>query len=235
MTRARLIADDEFRSLWASEMSAPKIAAHYGPAVTPWHVHSAAKAAGLPPKGRGKKRDEVAIRRMWDAGVPVPEIARACDTSGSRVWELVRVRDWPKRAPRMTIAQLDLDVVVALWFSARKREDLADALGVSSQSVTEVKSHFNLPPRNGFHAGVDLDEKRRAWLAAKENALKAEEAQAAAPSVPVVSGPPFWTPERDAQVFATGGRYAALRAAARGLGKPVQYVQARWHLLKVAA
>jgi hypothetical protein len=51
----------------------------------------------------------------------------------------------------------------------------------------------------------------------------------------VVSGPPFWTPERDAQVFATGGRYAALRAAARGLGKPVQYVQARWHLLKVAA
>tara|TARA_R110002020_G_scaffold474099_2_gene704520 strand:- start:20291 stop:20986 length:696 start_codon:yes stop_codon:yes gene_type:complete len=230
-----LTADDEFRRLWASEMSAPKIAAHYGEGVTPWQVHSAAKAAGLPPKGRGKKRDEVSIRRMWDAGVPVPEIARACDTSGGRVWELVRVRGWPKRAPRMKIADLELDVVLPLWFSPLKRADLAKALGVSSESVTEVKRHFKLPSRNGFHSGVDLDEKRCAWLAAKEDAQRAEEARAAAPSVPVVSGPPFWTRERDAQVFATCGRYAAIADAAAELGKPVRYVQARWHLLKVAA
>lgn len=235
MTRARLIADDEFRRLWASDMSAPAIAAHYGEGVTNWQVHSAAKAAGLPPKGRGKKRDEVAIRRMWDAGVPVPEIARACDTSGGRVWELVRVRGWPKRAPRLKIAELDLDVVLPLWFSPLKRADLAKALGVSSQSVTEVKSQFKLPARLGFYASVDLDEKRRAWLAAKEDAQRAEEAKAAAPAVPVVSGPPFWTRERDAQVFATGGRYSAIADVAAELGKPVRYVQARWHLLKVAA
>lgn len=191
MTRALVVANAEFRALWAKGTCAHEMAAHY--AVKPSVVRNCARRAGL--------------------------------------------EDRSTRKPHFDIDAIDADEVVRLWFTNTTSGDLADALQVSGERLRDLRGILRLPMRNSYSR---LVPKALAALRADYDAACTARAAEAARvdvvgAVPVVPGPPFWTLGRDVKVFATGGRYEALRCVADDLGQPVQAVQARWHRLKAAA
>lgn len=108
----------------------------------------------------------------------------------------------------------------ALWAKGASYAELQDVFGMAApSSVTSVSRRLDLPrrsrtPRPGKAAGPALAER-----------------QPRAPSMPPH---PFWTPERDLSVLATAGRYPAIEALAKALGRRRDAVLQRWHQLRAA-
>lgn len=146
-----------------------------------------------------------------------------------------------------------------------RQSDMAAAFGVSRAAVTNRAAALDLPPRdrvtedrrrqNGGAARFDVAEARR--LLRKGVSIRAiaerfdltadwvgrrlrdvpEPAETAPRVRPLPAAPahPFWTPERDALVWDTGGRHARIADVAAALGRPMAFVMQRWHRLRGAA
>lgn len=105
-----------------------------------------------------------------------------------------------------------------LWTLGESRESLMKMFGLAGPgSVGSVCRRLGLQPRH---------PRRKAAPAVPDDAVPIV--------VPVMPAHPFWTPERDLVVMATAGNYRALSAAAQSIGRPVTYVQLRWHQLRAA-
>jgi len=170
------------------------------------------------------------MRAKWDLGFRPAEIAAQMGCTEAVVRGIASKQDWPKQGRAVRISDLDPVTVVPLWFSNRDTAALAQALGIKPVSVKVVKGHFKFPARYGFTAARDLDNRRAAWE--RERATENELDVPVSATVPrLVSGHPFWTPDRDLAVVETGGRYVEIAKVADRLGKPIEAVQARWHLV----
>lgn len=236
MTRKALIADAEFVAMWERGDSTEKMGVFYG--VSRVTVLKRAKRSNLPMRPRYVQPCPDAVKKMWVAGSTSGEIATALNCAPSTVCAVARRQGLRSRRNLFDPAALNREDVAAHWFTTMRSGDLARALGVYKTRIGEVRMHFRLPPRTAFSrmspealAALALTYERdyAAFVAAA-----AEKDAQPLPQLPRVSGVPFWTVERDAQIIATDGRYAALSDVAHSLGVSFQIAQGRWHRLRVA-
>lgn len=108
----------------------------------------------------------------------------------------------------------------ALWAKGTPYPELQAIFGLASpSSVTSVSRRLDLTRRSKT-----------------DRPAKAEKPAAPDPRlrVPAMPPHPFWTPERDLSVLATAGRYPAIEALAKTLGRRRDAVLQRWHQLRAA-
>lgn len=106
----------------------------------------------------------------------------------------------------------------ALWAKGTPYPELQAIFGLASpSSVTSVSRRLDLTRRSKTDKPAKV-----AKPATPDPCLRA----------PAMPPHPFWTPERDLSVLATAGRYPAIEALAKVLGKGRDAVLQRWHQLR---
>lgn len=231
----------ELRRFWAARMPLSEIAARLG-GRSVGAISNKARHIGLPRQGTGGKvggdpaRDET-LRRLWMACAPQKHIAAATGIHVSNLWYHVARLGLPKRIGHGEGAMLESDVAKVsratfrrLWQDRVPEPEIARRLGITQPVLRHIRDELGLSTR--YRRG-------RGPLAAAAGPAPLPRAAetvpvAAAPSPPDLPAHPFWTPERDAVVLRTGGRYAEIAATAAALGKPSAAVVERWHRLRVA-
>lgn len=122
-------------------------------------------------------------------------------------------------APRKIMSAADDRAFVVLWEAGTPYKEIAVVFGLARlSSVNSVRLRLGLAPR----------------MRGPRKKPAPAEARPDAPRVPAMPPHPFWTPVLDLAVMATAGKYPAVAALARQMGKPMAAIQQRWHQLRAA-
>ncbi|WP_347311381.1 hypothetical protein [Defluviimonas sp. SAOS-178_SWC] len=107
---------------------------------------------------------------------------------------------------------------VRFWEKGYPEADIAEIFGCTRGDVRNMRRDLGLKPRCGKYSKPK----------AAEGAGSGEKPP---PSMPAH---PFWTPERDAVVFRTGGRYGDIAELVAVIGRPHAAILQRWHQLRAS-
>lgn len=195
-----------------------------------------------------------AIRPLWHADLPIREIAVRLGTTVHRVEGAIERFHLPPRRNRIDDARL-----IELVRAGHTRPAIAALMGENRQTIDSACRRLGLLPKPARDRapGIDaFDIDTAARMRAEGRSINeiAEHFMVtrhyvqrrlgerpptpvpiAAPRLDRAPAHPWWTPERDLAVYETKGRHAALSALAATLGRPIAFVQQRWHQLRVIA
>lgn len=113
---------------------------------------------------------------------------------------------------------IDRTRFIRAWADGYPEAEIAEKFEMTRGGVRNLRRELGLTPRCGKYS-----KPKAAGAGAAEKA-----------PLPTLPDHPFWTPERDALVFRTGGRYRAVAELVPVIGKPVPAILQRWHKLRVA-
>lgn len=114
---------------------------------------------------RGKRISEAEFRRLWeDRTLTVEQIGKMLDISARAVWSRAMVRGLaPRGLDKPTMQSFTgrrIEAFRALWAAGVKQQDIADAFGVSFQTIRRTAARLGLAPRGRARCkqAITLDE-----------------------------------------------------------------------------
>ena len=152
------------------------------------------------------------IRQLRAEGVTNDAIAAQFRVSKATLERIVRENDMPRKPAKVGASKIAK--LRQMWADGVGPNDIANALGISRQSVGVIARREGLPERAGIRKGGNRRSK--------------EPAPASAPQI----DPYADVPGVDGEILRTRGRYAQLAAVALFNGMTMREVTCRWHRLR---
>lgn len=204
--RPKSISYEQIAPLWSAGLTRREIAVRLGRSMR--QVDCARERFGL--LARGHAMDEARLRSLVRQGLTQASIATMMGVSRATIHQYVRRLGLSPRDGRSRNG-------------GAARFNLESALEMASAGVctADIAAHFEVTEE---------------WVRKHLRRPKVEVAAAEpVPRLDRAPAHPWWTPERDLAVYATQGKHAELSELAHTLGRPIAFVQQRWHQLRVVA